>query len=131
MLTRVGLRQARLVAGVRAVAIGAVARGAGMRHFGGLNQLGLVVVAGDAERLGVGLRQDDLAVFGGRVAGVAALRFEGRMLKLRHQLRRGRLMRIVAFQAIGRREGLVLVRLLQARHPWRRGNRGKARERTW
>ena len=109
----VGLRQAGLVAGVRAVAVGAVARRAGMRHLGRVDQLGLVVVAGDAERLGVGLRQHDLSVFCRRVAGIAALRLERRMLELRHQLGRVRLMRIVALEAVGRGEGLVVVGLLQ------------------
>ena len=46
---RVGLGQAGLVAGVRAVAIGAIARRAGMRHLGRVDQLGLVVMAGDAQ----------------------------------------------------------------------------------
>lgn len=51
----VGLRQARLTAGVRAVAIRAISHCAGMLHFRRLDELGLVVMAGYAQRFGVGL----------------------------------------------------------------------------
>jgi len=45
---RVGLGQPGLARSVRTVAIGAISRGAGMRHFGGVDQFGLVVMAGHA-----------------------------------------------------------------------------------
>lgn len=73
----VGFGQAWLPAGVGAVAVGAVAGGAGMRNFGGFDPLGYIVVAGDAEGLDVGLREHDFPVFGGRVADFALLVGEG------------------------------------------------------
>ena len=122
----VGLRQAGLVAGVRAVAIRAVAHCAGMRHFGRVDQLGLVVVAGDAKRFGVGLRQHHFSVFGRRVAGIAAFACERRMHELRHQLGRIRLVRIMALHAVRRGEGLVVDAPSASPRPSRRGNPGKA-----
>jgi hypothetical protein len=83
---RVGLGQARLIAGVRIVAIGAVAGGAGVRDLRVFDQLDLVVVAGDTERLRIRLGENNLAVLRGRVAHLAALGLERRMLELRHQL---------------------------------------------
>ena len=111
----VGLGQSGLPAGVRAVAVGAIAHGAGVRHLGRLNQLGLVVMAGHAQRLDVGLRQHDFSILHGRMAGFAALGLERRMKKLGHQLGRRRLVRIVALQAVGGGEGLVPVGLLEVR----------------
>ena len=82
----VGLGQAGLVAGVRAVAVCAIARRSGMRHFGRVDQLGLVVMAGHAQTLGVGLRQHHFSVFRRRMAGFAALLRERLMHELPHQL---------------------------------------------
>ena len=50
---RVGLQEPGVLAGVRIVAIGAVARRAWMLHLGLLDLLAPVGVAGDAEGLGV------------------------------------------------------------------------------
>ena len=85
-----------------------------MLHLGRVDQLGLVVVAGNANRLGVLLCQHDFSVFGRSVAGVAALVGKRRVHELCHQLGRGRLVRIVALDAVGRGERLILVSLLQA-----------------
>src|SRR5579872_7453122 len=84
-----------------------------MLHLGGLDLLALVVVAGQAESLGVGLGQDHLTVLGGRVAGIAAIALERCVLKLRHQLGRVGLVRIVALHAVGAGERLVVMRLLE------------------
>ena len=110
---RIGLHKSRRVAGVRIVTVGAISRRARMLYFCFLDLLGLVGVAGDAEIFRRGLRQDDFAVFGRRVARVAGFLRERGMEEPRHQLGRCRLMRIVTGQAIRRAEGLVLMRLLQ------------------
>lgn len=107
------LRQAGLAAGMRAVTVGAFAGSAGMLNFCGFNLLGFVIVASDTEGFRVALGEDNFAVFRGSVADVALLIGEGRMGKLRHQLGSGGLMRIVASDAIGLFEWLILVRLLQ------------------
>ena len=109
----IGFGQPRLTAGMRAVAIGAIARGSRMRNFGAVDQLGFVVVAGHAERLDIGLRQDHFSVFGRCVADFALLFGERRMRELCQQLGSGRLVRIVTAHAVGLRERLVLVRFLQ------------------
>lgn len=80
----VGLWQAGLVAGMRAVAVRAVARCAGMRHFGVVDQLRLIVVARHAYRFRVGLRQHHFAILYRRMAGVATLRLKRRMHEFRH-----------------------------------------------
>ena len=69
-------------AGVRIVALGAIARRARMLHFRLLDLLGLIGVAGDANLLGVGLRQDDFAVLRRLVADVALLFGKRRMHEL-------------------------------------------------
>jgi len=81
-----------------------------------IDLLGLVVMAGWTHRLlGVGLCQHHFAVLGRGVAHLAASRLKRRMLEPGHQFGCGRLVRIVALQAVGRGEGLVLVRLLKVR----------------
>jgi len=100
---------------VRAVAIGAVAGRAGMLHLRLLDLVRLVGVAGDTQRFGIGLREHDFAVFGRGVADFALLVGERRMHELGHQLRRGRLVRVVTAHAIGLIKGLVLMRFLQVR----------------
>ena len=67
----IGLDKARRLPGVRIVAGDAFALRSGMLDLGGVDLLGLLVMAGHAQRLGVRLGQDNLAVFGGLVAGVA------------------------------------------------------------
>jgi len=84
-----------------------------MGNFGGLDQFGFVLVAGNAQRFGVGLGQHDFPVFGGRVANFALLFSEWRMREFRQQLGRGGFVGIVTAHAIRALEGLVLVCLLQ------------------
>ena len=74
---RIGLRQAGLFAGMRAVAIGAIAGRAGMRHLGRVDRLGLVVVAGHANCLGIGLGEHYFSFLGRRVAGFAVFASNG------------------------------------------------------
>src|SRR5579872_4574973 len=108
-----GFRQAGLLAGMRTVAVGAIAGGSGMLDFGGFDELGFVVVAGDTEGFDVLLREDDFAVLSRGVADVTLLVGEGRMRELGHQLGRGGLMGIVTGEAISFFKRLVLVSLLQ------------------
>src|ERR1035437_7927168 len=110
---RIRFRQARVGAGVRAVAVGTIAGCSGMLHLRGLDQLRLVVVAGDAEILYVRLRQDYFPILRRSMADFALLVGKRGMRELCHQLGCRRLVRIVAAQAVRRAEGLVLVRLLQ------------------
>ena len=109
----IGLNEARRFAGMRIVAYGAVALRAGMLHFCLFDLLGFVAVAAHTERLGIGLREDDLAILRGLVAGVARAHFKRRMSKRLHQMKLPRLMGIVTLHAIGGAERLSLVRLDQ------------------
>lgn len=109
----VGFRQSRLTAGVGIVAVSAIAGSAGMLYLGGLDLLAFVVVAGEAQRLCVGLCEYNLTVFGRRVACVAAIPLERSVLELGHQLGRVGLVRIMALHAVGLRERLVIVRFLE------------------
>src|SRR5579872_1980642 len=95
------------------MAVGAIAGSTGMLDFGGFDELGFVVVAGDTEGFDVLLREDDFAVLRRRVADVTLLVGEGRMRELGHQLGRGGLMGIVTGEAISFFKRLVLVSLLQ------------------
>src|SRR5437868_4154128 len=61
-LHRISLGQTRLAAGMWTVAVGAIAGRARMLHLGRLDLLCLLVMAGDAQRLHVLLRQHDFAV---------------------------------------------------------------------
>jgi hypothetical protein len=70
-------------------------------------------MAGHAQCFGVGLRQNDFPILGGRMADFALLVRKRRMREFCHQLRSRRLVRIVTVHAIGLRKWLVLVRLLQ------------------
>ena len=110
---RIGLGKSWLPAGVRAVAVRAIACRPGMRNFGSVDVLGFIVVASHAQRLGIGLGQHHFAIFGRRVADFALLVRKRRMREFRHQLRRRRFVWIVTAQAIRRLEWLVLVRLFQ------------------
>src|SRR6185437_16795397 len=83
----IGFGKAGFCAGMRAVAINAIAGlRSGMRHLGGFNQLRLVAVAGDAQCLGVALSENNLAVLRRSMASLAIAAGKRRMLKLRHQL---------------------------------------------
>src|ERR1019366_7479687 len=70
---RVRRQEARRPSGVRIVAGNAFALRAGMLHLRILNFFRLLAVTSYAEGLAVGLGQHHLAVFSGRVAGIAAL----------------------------------------------------------
>src|ERR1022692_4751994 len=59
---RIGLDEAGCPTGMRIVTSGAIALGAWMLHLGFFNFFRLLAVAGHANRLWLGLRQDDLAV---------------------------------------------------------------------
>ena len=85
---RVGFGQAGLVAGMRAVAVGAITHGAGMGHFRAFDELGLVVMTGQAEGLRVGLGEHDFAILCRCVAELATLRLEGRMHESGHEFGR-------------------------------------------
>jgi hypothetical protein len=112
-IDRVRFGKSGLSAGVWAVAIGAVARCPRMLNFGGRDQLSFIVVAGNTQRLGIGLRQHDFSILGGGVADFALLIGKWRMGEFCHQLGSGGRVGIVTAHAIGRFERLVLVRLLQ------------------
>ena len=114
-IDRIGLGQSWLPAGMWTMAVGAIARRSRMRNFRRVDQFGFLVVAGHAERLGVGLRQYYFSILGRRMADFTLLVGKRWMRELRHQLRRRRLVRIVTAQAIGRSEGLILVRLHKGR----------------
>ena len=62
-----------------------------------------------AQRLHIGLCQHDLAVLGRLVARIATVPLKWHVLKLRQQLRRIGLMRIVTLDAIGSATRLVIV----------------------
>ena len=81
----VGFGQAGLAAGVGTVTVCAIACRARMRELGGLDFFCLVVMACHAEGFGIGLREDDFAIFGRRMAGIATIALEGRVLKPREK----------------------------------------------
>jgi hypothetical protein len=95
------------------VAIRAIAGSAGMLNLRGVDQLGFIVMAGYAQSLDIGLRENDFPVFCRSVADLALLIGERGMRELGHQFGSRGLMRIVAADAVRSFEGLVLVRLLQ------------------
>ena len=82
----IGLRQAWLFAGVRAMAVCAIAHCAGMRDLCAVDLLRFVVMAAQADSLGVGLGQHHFSIFCRSMAGFAGFGLEGHMLELRHQL---------------------------------------------
>ena len=98
---------------MRVMARDALARGTGMLHLCCFDLLSLVFVAGQAERPAISVRQDDLSFFGRLVAAVAHLAFERSVQEGLHQLRLCRLVGVVALQAVGGSERLILMRLLQ------------------
>jgi hypothetical protein len=93
------------------VAIGTITHRTRVLNLGLFDLLGLLGVTGNAKRLGIGLRQYDLAVFGRRVAGVALPAGKGCVRELRHQFWLSGLMRIVAGEAVSLINWLILVRL--------------------
>lgn len=78
--------KSRLPTGMGSVAIRAIARGARMLDFGRVDEFSLVVVAGHAKRLDIGLREHNLAVFGGSVANLTLLVSKRRVCEFGHQL---------------------------------------------
>ncbi len=110
---RVRSQQPGVLARMRAVAGSAFALCAGMLHLRRLNLLGLLLVAGNAQPTNVSLGEDNLAVFGVRMAGFTGARLERRVLEALRQLRLGGLVRIVAGQAVGGGKWLIVVRLGQ------------------
>src|ERR1017187_6179416 len=110
---RVGFGESRRAAGVWVVAVRAIACRARMLYFRLRDLLCLVGMAGQAYLLDAGLSQDNLAILGGLVAGIARLRFKRIVHECLHQLGRFRLVRIVASKTIGLFERLSLVRLHQ------------------
>lgn len=103
------LRQSRKLACVRAVAIRAVAKRAGMLDFCVLDFLSLFRVAGHANFLGAGLGENNFPVFGGLMAHVALSFTKRQMHESLNQFWPVRLVRIVAGQTIGFFERLILV----------------------
>ncbi len=112
---RIRLQETRRLPGVRVVANGAVAQRAWMLHLRLVHLFADITVAGKAQRPGVRVRENYLSVHWGLVAGIAHLVFERIVQIGLHQFGRPGLMRIVALNAVGAAEGLILVGLLQAR----------------
>src|ERR1700722_17994965 len=78
-IDRIGPRKPRLPACVGAMAVRALARRTRMRNFGGLDELGFIVVASYAQSLAVRLRQHHFSIFCRCVADLALLFGERRM----------------------------------------------------
>src|SRR5271165_2229659 len=76
---RVRFRKSWLPAGMRAMAVGAVARRSRMLHLCFFDKFSLVRMASHAQRLHIGLRKHDFPVLGRSVAGVALLLRKWRM----------------------------------------------------
>ena len=106
-----GLQEARRLAGVRVVADRAILLRSRVRHLGGGDLLGLLLVAHPAGGLDVLLRQHNFAVLGRLMAVVALLVFKRVVQERLHQFRRIGLAGIVALDAIGRLKGLAVVGL--------------------
>src|SRR5271166_6254089 len=70
---RIRLGKPWLPAGVRAVAVGAIAGRSWMLHLCLLDEFRLIGVAGNAQRFCVGLREHHFSVFGRSVANIALL----------------------------------------------------------
>src|SRR5690242_6795724 len=90
-IDRIGLYEAWRLAGVRIVASDTFALGTRMRHFCLIDFFSLLGMAGDAECLGVGLRQHDFTVCRGLVAAVASVHRERRMSESPDEFGRARL----------------------------------------
>ena len=107
------LQEAGCLSRMRIVAGDAFSLRPGMRDFRLLDVLGLIAMAGYAQRLRVGIGQNHFAVLRGRVAGIATLVRKWRMGKPRHQFRQRRLVRVMALRAARGGEGLPLMRFNQ------------------
>lgn len=111
----VRLGESRRLSSMGVMAIHAIAGGAGVLHLGFFNLLGFFRVARQAQFLGGSRRQNDFSVLGCLVAtgtGILAT-VEGGMHERLHQLRLGRLVRIVTGEAIGAGKRLILMSLRQ------------------
>jgi len=84
---RIRLEEARSFSSVRVVARSAIPQRSRMLHLGGVNLFPLVVVAGKAQRAGVGIRQHHLVVLRRLMTAVAHLIFEREVQERLHQLR--------------------------------------------
>ena len=98
---------------MRIVAGGALALCSWMLHFRLLNFFRLAAVALIANEFDIGLRQYDFAVFRILMTGVARTSLEGDVIELLHQLGLARLVWIMTLYAVGGRERLAFMRLLQ------------------
>ena len=85
---RIALGQARPLAGMRIVTIGAIAGRAGMLNLCALDQFRLVVVTGQAKLFGAALNKDHLSILCRCMTAVACLCSEGRVLEGLHELGR-------------------------------------------
>jgi len=108
------LRKRARLAGVRVMAVGAIALRSGMLELGLLDLVRLIGVAANAKVFHLRLRQNDFSVLGRFVTDFAELFAKRRMRESLHQLGLRRLVRIVTGDAIGFSERLPLVRLDQA-----------------
>ncbi len=106
---RVRLDESRSLSRVRIVAGNALTLGAGVLDFRGLDSFGLLIMAGDAQRPRIGLRQNDFAVFRFRVTGVAGIAFERSVNELLHQLGACGLMRVMTGGAVCVRKRLAVM----------------------
>ena len=108
-VNRIRLGKSWLTAGVRTVAVQAIARSSGMLNFRRVDQLGFIVMASYAQSLGVGLRENDFPILGWGVADFALPVGEWGMRELRHQLGPGGFVWIVTAHAVCRLEWLILM----------------------
>jgi len=98
---------------MRVVTVRAITRRSRVLHLGFFDLLCLLAVTGYAQVFDLGLGQYYFSVFGRRMAHLAALVSKRRMKESGQEFRGGRLVRVVALQAVRCTEGLILVRLLQ------------------
>ena len=98
---------------MRVMAGDAFALRARMLHLRRLDLLSLLFMAGEAERTAISVGQNNFSVLCRLMAAVAHLAFERRVQERLHQLGLGRLVRVMALQAVGRAEWLIQMRLLQ------------------
>jgi hypothetical protein len=111
---RTRLYESGVFAGVRVVTGGTVALGSGVLNLCSIDLLTLLVVARKAQPLRIGLRQFDFSGGSGFMASRTGRLVLERLVFMRlHQLRRFRLVRIMALCAIRIRKRLTIVRFRQ------------------
>src|SRR5215831_4354758 len=90
--------------------VGAFSHRSGVLHFSGLDLLGLLLVAGYADRLCIFLGKNDFSVFRRLVAGCTRILVTERSVyEYLHQLGLRRLVRIVTSSAIGLVKRLIVM----------------------